>query len=201
MPYSKQDLKNLIANGHAAAVLVGVVAATKDLRDTGRMHQSASLLSARWSANELAQQRGTVSNADYLLEKNKVTDALLGLVGELPDGVIEVELSTSVGVTGSHPDTTTDTPHSKPSDFWKKLGYVGLIIGVLAGVVKIVEYFQKPDVTPATEQYKVNPDSLPPAPTMQTSGKQSPVINAPGGEVHINYGSEPEKPVDKKAKN
>ncbi|MFN0034750.1 MAG: hypothetical protein ACKVUS_06780, partial [Saprospiraceae bacterium] len=61
MAYSKQDLKNLVAKGHAADVLAGVVAATRDLRDTGRLHQSASLLSARWSANEHAQQRGTVS--------------------------------------------------------------------------------------------------------------------------------------------
>ncbi len=210
MPYSKQDLKNLVANGHTAAVLAATLAATRDLRDTGIMNRSVALLSARWSANEQAQQRGTVSNADYLLEKNKVIDALLLTVEGMPVEALEGHLPENLvpiySESGKDEHLTTFQklsnvePASKPSDLWKKLGYVGLLIGILAGVVKIVEYFQKPSSPTPTEQTKAKPDSLATPPNISTSGDQSPAINAPGGDVQINYGGEAEKPVEKKTK-
>ncbi len=209
MPYSKQDLKSLIAHGHTAAVLAATLTATRDLRDTGIMNRSVALLSARWSANEQAQQRGTVSNADYLLEKNKVIDALLLMVDGIPVEALEEHLPENLvpiySESGKDEHLTTFQklsnvePASKPSDLWKKLGYVGLIIGILAGTVKIVEYFQK---SPAPiEKTATKPDSLATPPNISTSGDKSPAINAPGGDVQINYGSEPEKPANKKAKN
>ncbi|MFN0175254.1 MAG: SUMF1/EgtB/PvdO family nonheme iron enzyme [Saprospiraceae bacterium] len=193
MPYSKQDLKNLIANGHTAAVLVGVVAATNDLRDTGRMHQSASLLSARWSANELAQQRGTVSNADYLLEKNKVTDALLGMVGELPDGVVEVQLPESFVPISSG---SGSSKHTTPSEFWKRLGYVGLIVGILAGGIKILEYLKKPLAGGSIEQ--TSPDSLLIPPTIPLKPDDN-IVFIRGGTFLIGSedGDRNEEPVHK----
>ncbi|MBC7775349.1 MAG: hypothetical protein H7246_07920 [Phycisphaerae bacterium] len=195
MPYSKQDLKNLVANGHTAAVLAATLTATSDLRDTGIMNRSVALLSARWSANEQARQRGTVSNADYLLEKNKVIDALLLIVDQIPVEALEGHLPENLV-----PIYSESEPSSKPSDLWKKLGYVGLIIGILAGVVKIVEYFQKPAATIPVEQSQMKPDSLATSPNISTSGDQSPAINAPGGDVQINYGGEAEKPIEKKLK-
>ncbi len=196
MPYSKQDLKNLVANGHTAVVLAAALVATRDLRDTGIMNRSVALLSARWSANEQAQQRGTVSNADYLLEKHKVIDVLLLLVDGIPMEALEEHLPENLV-----PIYSESAPVSKSSEFWKKLGYVGLLVGILAGVVKIVEYFQKPPTVAPMEKTATKPDTLATPPNISTSGDKSPAINAPGGDVQINYGNEPEKPAEKKAKN
>ena len=192
MAYSKQDFKNLVVNGHTAAVLAATVAVGTELRDTGALHRSAMLLSARWSANEQAQQHGTVSNADYLLEKNKVIDALLAILHPLPEESIAEHLPSNLVPITSELEGPVS---SKPSDFWKKFGYVGLLVGILAGVVKIVEYFQKPPATEKTEQPAVKADSLITPPNISTSGHQSPAVNAPGGDVQIKYDSEPASPT------
>lgn len=84
-----------------------------------------------------------------------------------------------------------------PSQFWKRFGYVGLIVSILAGAVKIIEYFQKPTPSVSSEQHSTKPDSVFIPSGLSTSGDQSPATYAPGGNVTISYESK-ENPGKKK---
>jgi hypothetical protein len=195
MSNGKNELRKLISEGRASEVLESLKLAIERYGNH-TLQRDLSALSGQWHSNEQSFHNGEKPFEQYEITKNRMTSGLLDIVAKGPDWVVDTT-GGPVIITLPSPDT----PAQPKPDLWKRLGYIGLIVGILAGVVKIVEYFQKPDVAPATEQAKAKTDSLPPAPTMQTSGKQSPIINAPGGNVTISYGSEePEKPVEEKAK-
>ena len=56
------------------------------------------------------------------------------------------------------------------SKFWKLLGYISLIIGIISGLVSLFYTFWGDDKS-----------------TYQTSGKNSPIISSDEGDVSIEY--------------
>lgn len=195
MSNGKKELRKLISDGRASEVLESLMLAGERYGNH-TLQRDLTALSGQWHSNEQSFQAGVKSFDQYEITKNRMTSGLLVIIEKGPNWEVDTT-GGPVIITLPSPDT----PAQPKPDLWKKLGYIGLIVGILAGVVKIVEYFQKPAEQDKTEQTQTRTDSLPPAPTMQTSGKQSPIIYAPDGNVTISYGNdEPEKPVEEKAK-
>ncbi len=86
------------------------------------------------------------------------------------------------------------------SEFWKRLGYIGLFVSIVAGIVKIVEYFQKPIPTNSTEQNTIKPDSIVMPLGVSTTGDQSPATYAPNGNVTVTYDNSGAKPKKERSK-
>jgi len=187
---SKQKLKRERAENAIAAIMH----ATEALEDK-HFYNRAILLWQGVNKNERDRGANLISQDEYSIEDNRINKALLLLIDDLPYDLFENQARILPAAPQAPP------PKTPSNDFWKKLGYVGLIVGILAGVVKIVEYFQKPSDIIKAEKTTTKPDSLATPPNISTSGDQSPAINAPGGDVQINYEAESAKSTDKKAKN
>lgn len=185
---SKQKLKRERTDNAIAAIMN----ATVSLEDQ-HFHNRAILLWQGINKNERDRGANLISQEVYVSEENRINKALLLLIDDLPNDLFEQHAKVL-------PAPPLTPPAKTPFDFWKNLGYVGLLVGILAGVVKIVEYFQKPPTVTPMEKTATKPDNLATPTTISTSGDQSPAINAPGGDVQINYGGEAEKPIEKKPK-
>ena len=132
-----QQLKNLIAKGHLDKALEYLNDYTKSLADQD-YYNSLTQLSARWKTNERAQHLGTLSTSDYNLERNKINQAVLTLLDELVDHTAGPKIA----------DIPIPIPPANTTDLWKKIGYIGLILGILASMVKIIEFCNRPSTPP-----------------------------------------------------
>lgn len=84
---SKQQLKSLVAKSRTELALQSIVAATKPLADQ-YLYNQAVALSGRWTTNERLQHLGTLTTADYHLEKEKINTAVLALIDEFPERLV-----------------------------------------------------------------------------------------------------------------
>ncbi len=133
-----QQLKDLIAKGHLDQVLKYLTVYTQSLPDQDD-YNSIIQLSARWKTNERAHSLGTLTNSDYNTERNRINQAVLDLMDALIDHIPDPEIEDKAKKKPS------DLPSSTPkTDLWKKVGYIGLILGILASMVKIIEFCNKP---------------------------------------------------------
>lgn len=123
----KQQLKTTLSNGRLDQVFGQL---SDHIRSSADPHYGNELaqLSARWKANERAHNLGTLSGAEYNLEFNKINRALLALIDELP----EDSRSQPAGIVPPQPVTQSATLDGTGS-FWKKMGYVGIVAGILGG--------------------------------------------------------------------
>lgn len=129
-----QHLKALIANGRLDKAIEELAVYTQPLLDQSHRNTVAQL-SARWKANERANSLGTLSNSEYTMERNKINQAVLALVDELADS------SPDMTATSTSPMSLSTTPVLPARlNFWKKVGYVGLVLGILASLAKIIEF-------------------------------------------------------------
>ena len=136
MSSSRQELKTLLAQGKLETALETLVHVTAHGHDA-ELRQRVLNLSGQFAQLKNQHLTGLLDDKDYRLQWNRIAAA-----------VADIAAIDNGAVTARHRRTSG-------SDFWKKLGYVGLIVGILAGVVKIVEYLQKqepaPTVQPAAE--------------------------------------------------
>lgn len=84
---AKPALKNLVSKGRTELALQKIVAATQPLADQ-HLHNQAAALSGRWATNERLHHLGTLSTADYHLEKEKINTAVLALIDEFPERLV-----------------------------------------------------------------------------------------------------------------
>lgn len=151
MPATHQNLRALLAQGNLEAALQALVHLTAHTDDAD-LRQRVLTLSGQFAALKKQHLTGLLEDKDYRLQLNRITAA----VAEIVDN----EARESVCVTQNHADTPNE-----PSSFWKKIGYVGLLVGILAGVVQVVDYVQKQQPAlmekPATEPPKPDPVAVP----------------------------------------
>lgn len=184
-----RQLKDLIAKDRLDKVIDDLLLYTQSLADD-RYHDDMIRLSARWKANERGRMLRTLSADQYNVEKNIISDALLALIGELG-------AANNAETNGS----ANPAPTGKV-DFWKKVGYAGLILGILASMVKIIEFCNKPSAANGEAMqltvYVQGTDGKPVA-EIQNSGKiivdfgndrRAPLIGENG---RTNLGEIPEK--------
>lgn len=147
MPATHQNLRALLAQGNLESALQSLVALTAH-SDDADLRQRVLTLSGQFAALKKQHLTGLLNDSDYRLQLNRITAA----VAEVVDSEANSEV-----VTQSHRLTT-------PS-FWKKIGYVGLVVGILAGAVQVVEYVQKqkpvPVEKPAAEPLQKDPVVVP----------------------------------------
>lgn len=78
----KQILKSLISKDHIAEVLTELYSATAKIP---RLHNEVIQLSGRFQLNERKRRLDVVHNDDVNREYNKIRDALLAIIDELPE--------------------------------------------------------------------------------------------------------------------
>ena len=164
MPATHQNLRALLAQGNLEAALQALVALTAH-SDDADLRQRALTLSGQFAALKKQHLTGLLEDKDYRLQLNRITAAVAEMVDSEAD---------SEAVTQSH----RLTPPAPRSSFWKKVGYVGLLVGILAGTVQVVDYVQKqqpaPAEKPAAEPLKTDPVAVPaPQETPPAAGKNN----------------------------
>ncbi|MCR9289048.1 MAG: hypothetical protein NXI23_16865 [Bacteroidetes bacterium] len=112
-----------------------------------------------------------IEKEEYVKEKNIITEAIREIIDQLPE---HLELR-------KEPEKPIGDNDQKPS-LWKRLGNVGLIIGILAGIVEFIGVPIR-DLFPKSED-----DSSTPTKIMISTGDNSPPIEA-GGDVNVSYGN------------
>lgn len=151
MTATHQNLRALLAQGNLEAVLQSLVQHTAHTDDAD-LRQRVLTLSGQFAALKKQHLAGLLDDKDYRLQLNRITAAVAEIVDSKAD---------SQAVTQSH-RLTSPAPRSS---FWKKLGYLGLLVGILAGAVQIVDYVQKqqpvPVEKPAAEPPKTDPVVVP----------------------------------------
>ena len=142
-----------------------------------QLHNQATLQSGRLKALEKEKIDGTLSHEEEHLQTAKIRQALLQIIQGLPDDWTLDGMEDAPGSLAAPPKVT-----------WKKYAaYIVAFVAFLAGIAEFTGYsvrdlFQKkePTETPAEKH--------PPAPSVSTSGGNSPAIITDDGDVNINYG-------------
>lgn len=134
MPATHQNLRALLAQGNLEAVLQALVQHTAHTDDAD-LRQRVLTLSGQFAALKKQHLTGLLDDKDYRLQLNRITAAAAEIVDSEAD---------SGAVTQSH----RLTPPAPRSSFWKKLIYLGLLVGILAGTVQVVDYVQKQQPAP-----------------------------------------------------
>lgn len=130
----KQQLKTTLSNGRLDQVFGQLSDHIRTLPDPHYGNELAQL-SARWKANERAHNLGTLAGAEYNLEFNKINRALLVFIDELP----ESSRSQTAEIGPPQPVTQSATLNGTGS-FWKKMGYVGIVAGILGGFAEFAGF-------------------------------------------------------------
>jgi len=138
---AKKTLSHWIAGGDLERAMHGL----ELVQDKQGMKQDDDfvLQKSRYNALKSSLLHGTISQADYLLELAKIRQAVLDMVNHL------AEHWSAEGLETIPPSEVKSTSGAAKEDnraagIWKKIGYVGLLLGILAGMVKIIEYCGKP---------------------------------------------------------
>lgn len=131
MSSQNQNPKELLAQGNLESALETLVRLCQHADDAD-LRQRVLTLSGQFAALKKQHLTGLLEDKDYRLQLNRITAAVAEIVDSNSKSLVQAESPIK----------------NKKADFWKKLGYVGLIVGILAGVVKIVEYLQKPHFAP-----------------------------------------------------
>ena len=171
-------IQNLVANGYTSQAVADLLEWIKIHRPGWR--KEAVALSAIFEHLRCSELRGTVSFEQVNLTRNQINDRLLQLTERL-----------------------ADSPPSEASYFfkkhWKKLAAVPVALGVLASVAEFTGYSVR-DLKEKTPAETAAPPAVQPPVNISTSGDNSPAVNAPGGEVIINYGGEDGEKAAEKSK-
>ncbi|MFM9950137.1 MAG: carboxypeptidase regulatory-like domain-containing protein [Saprospiraceae bacterium] len=130
----KEQLKDTLSNGRLDQVFGQLNDYVRSLTDPHYGNELAQI-SARWKANERAHNLGTLAGAEYNLELNKINLALLVFIDEFP----ESSRSQPAGGMLPKPATQSATLDGKGS-FWKKMGYIGIIAGILGGFAEFAGF-------------------------------------------------------------
>ena len=190
-----QSLRDFMAKGRLDKAIEDLTKYAQSLSDQ-HYHNAVTQLSARCQTNERAHNLGTISNSEYTTERNKISHAILALVNELAD-----DASKPLDNVTKENGSATVVPGNKV-DFWKKVGYIGLILGILASMAKIIEFCSKPsDKEDGAMQLTVYVQGVDgkPIPELQNNGKiivdfgndrRAPLIGENG---RTNLGETPEK--------
>ncbi len=168
LPAFQAHIQNLVANGYTSQAIADLLEWIKIHRPGWR--KEAVALSAIFEHLRCSELRGTVSFEQVNLTRNQINDRLLQLT-----------------------DRLADAPPSAATYFfkkhWKKLAAVPVALGVLASVAEFTGYSvrdlkEKPPAKTTDSLVIQSPVNI------STSGDNSPAVDAPGGDVRINYGGE-----------
>ncbi len=131
---TKEELHQMIAAGNTQSALDTLFALTH--ADFPGLHEQAILQSNRLREINRQQSMGLVDFGHIGPEKARINKALLDLISELPDS--------PAATTAQSKSQSNDSRGSNKTDVWKKVGYAGLILGILASVIKIIEFYRHP---------------------------------------------------------
>ena len=159
MSATYQNLRALLAQGSLEATLQALVHLTAHTDDAD-LRQRVLTLSGQFAALKKQHLSGLLNDSEYHLQLNRITAAVAGIVDNK-----------------AHESTSTDTT-STLGDFWKKLGYLCLLVGTLVGAVQVVDCVQKkqsaPMEKPSAEPTKKEKDAAPaPQKNLPATGKNN----------------------------
>jgi Effector-associated domain 11 len=137
----KQTLQNLISAGKLSEAMAQATEWAKNSTDADT-YKSIILLSQRHATNEKENLRGGLAQADYLMERNRISGALLAVI----EGAEEKSI----------------LPPIKQS-YWLGIGafFIGLV-ALLANIGTIKDAFFKKEPLPAITQPVAPPKSVEP---------------------------------------
>lgn len=140
---AKETLTEWLADGDLERVIDGLRVVCKKWGDKD-LAGEINFQSARYKDLKNNQLKGVVSYSDHSVELAKIRQALYEIVDGLAEhwtaeGLETVSLTPSPTpsnrVTASHPVTTTPA-----STFWKKMGYVAIVAGILGGFAEFCNF-------------------------------------------------------------
>ncbi len=136
---AKETLTEWLADGDLERVITGLRIAHKKLGDKG-LAQAVDFQSSRYKGLQNNYLKGLINHSDYSIEVAKIRLSLQEVIVGLPDGWNLEELATvpptpSDRVTTNQPVTTLSE-----STFWKKMGYVAIVAGILGGFAEFCNF-------------------------------------------------------------
>ena len=176
MKNTKQNLHSLLADGKTEQVIAQLRQLTTGDKD---LHQQVLMLAARLTENERQRHSGTSAQDDISIERNKINNALLAVMDQLPDG---------------GDGRTLPTP-SSPVSKWVRLGAaIATAIGLLAGIAELSGYsirdlFEKEANRPAQEQPTDVPSQQDTLPSVQPPMQEEKTIQEKAKEVEKKDGT------------
>lgn len=139
---AKETITEWLADGDLERVIAGLRIVSKKWGDKD-LAGDINFQSGRYKGLKDNFLKGLVSRSDYSIEEAKTRQSLQNIIGKLAEhwtaeGLEAVPPTSSDRVTASHSVTVP-----RESIFWKKLGYVALIVGIISGLVAIFQPFCK----------------------------------------------------------
>lgn len=132
MPNETTHFKELLANNELEKLIQALLKFT-EYPAWRRLNSKVLSSAAQYKELKDKNQFNIISEADYQLGVSKVRHTLLEVINAIADG-----------------NTATPVPPIKKTAQWKWLAAIPVVIGVIAGIVQIVKYFE-PDSKKATK--------------------------------------------------
>jgi|GEM_PF-1014737 len=136
---AKATLTEWLADGDLERVIMGLRVVNKRMNLKG-LANDINIQSSRYNNLKDSHLKGVVSHSDYSVELAKIRQSLLNIIDKLAehwtaDGLETVPPTLSDRVTASQAVTSP-----RESTFWKKLGYVAIIAGILVGFAEFFNF-------------------------------------------------------------
>lgn len=123
----KKELQNLIAQGSTDKALQKLLEITEE-QGYPDLHQELILQSARYEQYASEKRLGTASKEDSSISIANINQALLQIIGQLPD-----ELSATTTASKKRPVQEQSTA----GNWWRWVVGAGVVIGIFAGIAEV----------------------------------------------------------------
>lgn len=136
---AKETLTEWLADGDLERVVAGLRIVCKRWGDKD-LANDINFQSGRYKNLNSNHLKGLISHSDYSIELAKIRQSLHAIVDNLAahwtaDGLETIPPAQSERMTGSRPLTTSREP-----TFWKKMGYVAMVAGILGGLAEFCNF-------------------------------------------------------------